>query len=186
MTVDLWHKLLKIGQSQQIKPAGLACRDILRIEAGYSLYGHELSNKIHILESGLHWIIDLNKPDFIGKEAIVDKKSNDYLPQKIVGLQLQQKAIPRRGYEVKVNDEIVGYITSGCILPKEKAQGIALALLNILITNLREMLISLLEIKPFQLKLLVDIFIELTAMPKKKSKKLKQTQAFHKNFLDSF
>ena len=69
-TLVLWEALLK---DTRVKPAGLGARDLLRIEAGYCLYGHELQENISVLESGLDRFIDWEK-EFIGKEALLKEK----------------------------------------------------------------------------------------------------------------
>ncbi len=111
-TSELWDLLLETGQDYGIKPVGLAARDVLRLEAGYSLYGHELTTDNHILESGLKWLVDLDKKEFIGKESIQDKIKQG-VSQKIVGIQTFKKAVPRAGDVLYWNEEVCGVLTSG-------------------------------------------------------------------------
>jgi aminomethyltransferase len=125
---SLWDYLLQKGVGFGLEPAGLGSRDTARLEAGYSLYGHELNDQTPLLESGLHWVVDFNKPDFIGKAALV-KIKNAGLQRKIMGLELIDKAIPREGCEVFLNQIPVGVVTSGTISPLT-SKGIALAFLN--------------------------------------------------------
>ena len=107
--LKIWNDLKKLG----VKVCGLGARDILRLEAGYSLYGHELGDEISVLEAGLNWIIDWDKADFIGKSFLVEQKEKG-LSRKLVGLEFpDRKFIPRNGNDVFVNDKKVGYITSG-------------------------------------------------------------------------
>ena len=106
---EIWDILLKAG----VVPCGLGCRDTLRFEAGLPLYGHELSDEITPLEAGLGMFVKVkDKEEFIGKEAIVAQKEAG-LSRKIVGIELQDKAIPRAGYPVEVNGVQVGEVTTG-------------------------------------------------------------------------
>lgn len=107
---SIWTKLLESGR---VQPCGLGCRDTLRFEVGLPLYGDELADDISPLEAGLGIFVKLDKDDFIGKKAI-EKQKSEGLRRKIVGLELQERAIPRHGYEVlSENDETVGMITTG-------------------------------------------------------------------------
>lgn len=106
---DLWDRLLEAG----VTPCGLGCRDTLRFEAGLPLYGHELSDSITPLEAGLGMFVKVkDKDEFIGRDAIVAQKEAG-LTRKIVGIELQDKAIPRAGYPVEVDGVQVGEVTTG-------------------------------------------------------------------------
>ncbi len=106
---EIWDILLAAG----VTPCGLGCRDTLRFEAGLPLYGHELSDEITPLEAGLGMFVKVkDKEEFIGKEAIAAQKEAG-LTRKIVGIELQDKAIPRAGYPVEVNGEQIGVVTTG-------------------------------------------------------------------------
>ena len=106
---EIWDILLAAG----VVPCGLGCRDTLRFEAGLPLYGHELSDEITPLEAGLGMFVKVkDKEEFIGREAIVAQKEAG-LTRKIVGIELQDKAIPRAGYPVEVNGVQVGEVTTG-------------------------------------------------------------------------
>ena len=106
---EMWDKLLEAG----VVPCGLGCRDTLRFEAGLPLYGHELSDEITPLEAGLGMFAKVKtKADFIGREALVAQKEAG-LTRKSVGIELQDKAIPRAGYPVEINGEQVGIVTTG-------------------------------------------------------------------------
>ena len=106
---DKWDKLLASGE---VKPCGLGCRDTLRFEVGLPLYGDELTDDLSPLEAGLGMFCKLDKEEFVGKEALVKQKAEG-LTRKIVGIELEGKAIPRHGYEVVVNDQVVGHVTTG-------------------------------------------------------------------------
>ena len=115
--VEVWDNLLKAG----VLPCGLGARDVLRLEAGLPLYGHELREEWTPAESGAGWAFKPDKGEFIGREAGMREPS-----QRIVALQMEGKAIPREGYPIAVNGEIVGEITSGTLSPIVGV-GIALA-----------------------------------------------------------
>ncbi len=104
-----WDKLLASGE---VKPCGLGCRDTLRFEVGLPLYGDELTDDLSPLEAGLGMFCKLDKAEFVGKEAVAKQKAEG-LTRKIVGIELEGKAIPRHGYEVVVGDEVVGHVTTG-------------------------------------------------------------------------
>jgi len=94
-------------------PCGLGCRDTLRFEAGLPLYGDELSAEISPVMAGLSMFCKLDKPEFIGKEAIAEQKANG-VSHKLVGIELRDKAIPRAGYPVELHDGTqVGVVTTG-------------------------------------------------------------------------
>ena len=105
-----WDKLIESGRC---KPCGLGCRDTLRFEVGLPLYGDELSADISPVMAGLSMFCKLDKPEFIGKEALAEQKANG-VPQKLVGIELADKAIPRHGYPVlSMEGEPVGEVTTG-------------------------------------------------------------------------
>ena len=107
--VDLWNLFLEDG----ITPCGLGCRDTLRFEAGLPLYGDELSPEISPVMAGLSMFCKLDKPEFIGKEAI-EKQKAEGVARKIVGIELHDNAIPRAGYPVELEDGTqVGVVTTG-------------------------------------------------------------------------
>ena len=107
-TRKVWDKLMKGG----VQPCGLGCRDTLRFEVGLPLYGDELSADITPIEASLSMFVKLDKPEFIGKEALAAQKAEG-VKRRIVGLELEGNAIPRHGYPVEVNGEQVGEITTG-------------------------------------------------------------------------
>ena len=105
---EIWDRLLEAG----VVPCGLGCRDTLRFEAGLPLYGHELSDEITPLEAGLGMFAKVKEKDFIGRDALVAQKEAG-LARKLVGIELQDKAIPRAGYPVEVDGVQVGTVTTG-------------------------------------------------------------------------
>ena len=109
LTVKLWAKLLEMG----VKPCGLGCRDTLRFEAALPLYGHELTDEISPIEAGLGIFVKTDKPEFIGREAVL-KLKEEGPRRKLVGIELLDRAIPRAGYAVLDTDgNQVGEVTTG-------------------------------------------------------------------------
>lgn len=104
-----WDTLIN---SKEVTPCGLGCRDTLRFEVALPLYGHELSAEITPIEAGLGSFVKMDKPEFIGKEAIANQKEHGIL-QKVVGIELHDKAVPRNGYDIEVNGVRIGYVTTG-------------------------------------------------------------------------
>ena len=108
-TQEIWQKLLEAG----VTPCGLGCRDTLRFEAGLPLYGDELSADITPIEAGLGMFCKLDKEEFIGREAIARQKAEG-TPKKLVGIEIADRAIPRAGYPVELEDGTqVGVVTTG-------------------------------------------------------------------------
>jgi len=114
----IWNTLLKAGA----QPCGLGARDILRLEAAFPLYGHELTDKITPMEAGLGMFVKLDKPDFNGKSVLLSMKKNG-IPNRIYALKMIEPAVPREGYKVYQAEDSadnadnsrkpLGYITSG-------------------------------------------------------------------------
>ena len=107
--VACWDKLMASGRC---KPCGLGCRDTLRFEVGLPLYGDELSAEISPIMAGLGIFVKLDKPSFIGREAVAAQKAEGPA-RKIVGIALEGHAIPRHGYEVMADGKKVGEVTTG-------------------------------------------------------------------------
>lgn len=109
LIIEYWDKLIESGRC---KPCGLGCRDTLRFEVGLPLYGNELSNEISPVMAGLSMFCKLDKDEFIGKDTIAEQKANG-VSRKVVGIELEGQAVPRHGYNVLCNGEIVGTVTTG-------------------------------------------------------------------------
>jgi aminomethyltransferase len=110
--VRLWHALLAAGKPHGLLPAGLGARDTLRLEASYCLYGHELDEQTNPLEARLGWTVKLNSGDFIGRDALVRVKAQG--PRKLlVGVALLERGVPRAGYALYAQDQLIGSLTSG-------------------------------------------------------------------------
>ncbi len=106
--VEIWKKFIAAG----VTPCGLGCRDTLRFEAGLPLYGDELSPEISPVMAGLGMFCKYEK-DFIGKEALLEQKAGN-IGRKLVGIEIEDKAIPRAGYPVETADgKEVGIVTTG-------------------------------------------------------------------------
>ena len=106
---ECWDKLMACGR---YKPCGLGCRDTLPFEVGLTHYGDELSADISPVMAGLSMFCKLDKPEFIGREALVDQKENG-VARRLVGIELEGKAIPRHGYAVLKDGEVIGEVTTG-------------------------------------------------------------------------
>lgn len=122
--IELWRSLLAAG----VTPCGLAARDTLRLEAGMCLYGQDLDDTTTPLEAGLGWLVHLeSKGAFIGK-AVLEKQKREGVQRRLVALEMVGKSIPRHGYPLLLDGQVLGTITSGTLAPT-LGKGIALAYL---------------------------------------------------------
>ena len=124
--IALWQQLLADG----VSPCGLGARDTLRLEAAMHLYGNDMDAGTTPLEAGLGWLVHLEMPKpFVGREAL-ERQTAAEVPRRLVGLELQGRAIPRHGYAVLAHGdggaEVIGTVTSGSWSPTLQ-KGIALA-----------------------------------------------------------
>jgi aminomethyltransferase len=127
-TVKMWGALLDAGEEFGIRPCGLGARNTLRLEAGMSLYGHEISEEINVFEAGLDRWLKLDKGPFIGREALLAVQVAGGSKRKIVGLEMVDRGIGRDGYPVlDLEGREIGVITSGSPAPFLKTN-IAMAL----------------------------------------------------------
>ncbi|MDZ7375390.1 MAG: glycine cleavage system aminomethyltransferase GcvT, partial [candidate division KSB1 bacterium] len=108
----VWEAVMQAGKEFDIEPIGLGARDTLRLEMKYCLYGNDIDQTTNPLEAGLGWITKLDKGDFIGRDAIL-KAKNDGLKRKLIGFEMDGRAIPRHGYPIYANSENIGTVTSG-------------------------------------------------------------------------
>lgn len=121
----VWDEIIKAG-GEDLMPAGLGARDTLRFEAKLPLYGQEIDQDITPLEAGLGLFVKLDNDDFIGKEALVQQKEGN-ISRTLVEFEMVEKGIPRSHYEVQVNGENIGWVTSGAHSPTfNKGMGLAL------------------------------------------------------------
>ena len=127
-TVKMWNALLEGGAEFGIRPCGLGARNTLRLEAGMSLYGHEISEEINVLEAGLDRWLKLDKGEFIGRDALLAVQNSGGPRRKIVGLEMIERGIGRDGYPVlDLEGNAIGTVTSGSPAPFLKTN-IAMAL----------------------------------------------------------
>ncbi len=116
---QLWNKILDAGDSGSptgVLPCGLAARNTLRLEAGLTLYGHEIDETTTLLEANLGWICKLDKGDFIGRETLARQKQ-DGIKRKLVGFEVTDRGIARDDQAVIVDGEQIGKVTSGSPAP---------------------------------------------------------------------
>lgn len=121
---SLWNRLMEVGNEHGVKPCGLGARDTLRIEMGFSLYGHEIDEDINPLQAGLDRYVKMDADNFIGKE-VLSKALDEGLSQKLVGFEMIDRGIPRQGYSIFKNGAFLGNVTSGTLSPSlEKSIGL--------------------------------------------------------------
>jgi aminomethyltransferase len=113
----VWEKILEIGRNYSLCLCGLGARDVLRIEAGYPLYGQEIDENTNPYEASLGWTVKLNK-DFIGKKELI-KIKKEGIEKKRVGFIMKKRAMPRRNYFIydEKEEKIIGWVTSGTYSP---------------------------------------------------------------------
>jgi aminomethyltransferase len=127
-TVKMWDALMEAGEEFGIRPCGLGARNTLRLEAGMSLYGHEISEEINALEAGLDRFLKLDKGEFIGRDALLAVVASGGPKRKIIGLEMVDRGIGRDGYTVHdLEGNQIGVVTSGSPAPFLKTN-IAMAL----------------------------------------------------------
>jgi len=113
---QIWHRVFEAGKSFGIKPIGLAARDTLRLEMGYCLYGNDIDDTTSPIEAGLGWITKFTK-DFINATFLA-KQKEDKPTRKLVGFEMNEKSVPRHGYDiVNANGDVIGIVTSGTMSP---------------------------------------------------------------------
>ena len=130
---SVWGEIMSAGADFGIKPCGLGARNTLRLEAKLALYGHEIGPSISPLEADLGWIVKLEKAEFAGKQALEKQKAAG-VTRKLAGFEMTGRGIARDGYEVLVDGEPAGWVTSGgpsptlgkniglCLLPVRLAE----------------------------------------------------------------
>ncbi len=113
---QVWDEIMKAGEEFEIKPAGLGARDTLRLEMGFALYGNDIDDDTSPIEAGLGWIVKFSK-HFVNAEDLKKQKESG-IEKKLVGFIMEEKGIPRSGYEIlNDKDEVVGKVTSGSMSP---------------------------------------------------------------------
>ena len=121
----VWDAILKAGKSAGVIPAGLGARDTLRLEAAMRLYGNDMDETTTVVEADLGWIVGWKKAEFLGSDVLRKQKAEG-APRKLVGFEMIDRAIGRHGYDVYVNGQKAGVVTSGTQTPfVKKAIGMA-------------------------------------------------------------
>jgi aminomethyltransferase len=113
----IWTTLLDAGAGRGLHPAGLGARDTLRLEAGYCLYGNDITTETNPYEAGLGWVVKPDASDFIGRDALRAIKEEGPR-RKLIGFIAQERGIPRHGHDILARDgTIIGTVTSGTQSP---------------------------------------------------------------------
>jgi len=112
----IWNKVFEAGKPFDIKPIGLAARDTLRLEMGFCLYGNDINDTTSPIEAGLGWITKFTK-EFVNSEHLKQQKEKG-VTRKLVGFEMQERAVPRHDYEIVDKDgNSIGIVTSGTMSP---------------------------------------------------------------------
>ncbi len=131
--VKVWNDILAAGAPFGIKPCGLGARNTLRLESAMSLYGHEIGASITPFDAKLDWIVKMDKGDFLGRDALVKQREKG-VTRTLAGFEMVGRGIARDGYEVFLDGEQAGWVTSGspaptlnkniglCLLPVDRAK----------------------------------------------------------------
>jgi len=111
--LKVWNDLIAAGA----KPCGLGARDSTRLEAGLWLYGNDIDESINPVEAGLRWVVKMKKPGyFIGKRSL-QKIIEEGVKKTLVGVMMEERGIPRHGYEILDGENPIGLVTSGGMSP---------------------------------------------------------------------
>jgi aminomethyltransferase len=117
---QIWDELLTRGQAAGLKAAGLGARDLLRLDMGYLLYGNDISEQTSPLEASAAWVVDFEKGDFVGREAM-RRRQEEGLRLRLIAFELLQKAVPRHGFRIledgPAGPKDIGEVTSGNLSP---------------------------------------------------------------------
>jgi aminomethyltransferase len=111
-----YSSLIQGGSASGLTPCGLGARDTLRLEMGYRLYGNDLDEQHTALEAGLGWVVKLDKPDFVGREALLREKAQGSR-RRFVAFRLRESGVPRRGNILYSGGQAIGEATSGTFSP---------------------------------------------------------------------
>lgn len=118
---QIWDALFEVGKEYGLQPIGLGARDSLRLEKWYCLYGHDIDDTTSPIEAGLGWITKfVDGKDFIDRDYLLKQKTEG-VKRKLVHFELQERGIPRNGYELcDAEGNKIGHVTSGIMLPGTK------------------------------------------------------------------
>lgn len=116
--LTIWNAIFEAGKPEGIKPIGLGARDTLRLEMGFCLYGNDIDDTTSPLEAGLGWITKfVDGKNFTNRAALEAQKATG-VRRKLCAFQLQDKGVPRHGYEiVDAEGRVIGHVTSGTMSP---------------------------------------------------------------------
>lgn len=117
--LKIWEIVFDAGKEFNVKPIGLGARDTLRFEMRYCLYGNDIDNTTNPLEAGLGWVVKFDKGDFIGREALLKIRESG-IKRKLVGFEAVDNGIPRPHNKIFINNQEIGYVTSGTFSPSLK------------------------------------------------------------------
>lgn len=115
---DLWDLIIKKGKPHGLIPAGLGCRDTLRMEMKYCLHGNDINSETNPIEAGLGWITKFEKGSFIGLKACQRIKEN--IKRKLICFEMLERAIPRKNCQIFCKNQNIGVVTSGTMSPSLK------------------------------------------------------------------
>jgi aminomethyltransferase len=115
---EMWNGIFEAGEEFGIKPIGLAARDTLRLEMGYCLYGNDIDDTTSPIEAGLGWVTKFNNGRrYIDRDFLM-MQQNEGVTRRLRGFVLEERGIPRHGYElVNEDDSVIGHVTSGTMSP---------------------------------------------------------------------
>ena len=111
-----WEQLLKAGEGDQVKPAGLGARDLLRLDVGYLLYGNDMDEQTTPLEAGVEWVVAWNKGPFQGQPALQQQKEQG-VTRRLIGFEMMERGVPRHDMAILKDGETRGKVTSGNFSP---------------------------------------------------------------------
>ena len=119
MRVAAWESILAAGARHGVKPIGLGARDSLRLEAAMPLYGHELTDETTPLDAGLAKFLDLEKPSFIGRDALLAQRAAGVPARRLACAEMLQRGpVPRQGFAFHApGGDAIGAVTSGMLSP---------------------------------------------------------------------
>ena len=120
IVVRVWEDLMAQGQSFGVTPCGLGARDVLRLEAGYLLYGQDVDDEHTSYEAGYGWVVKLDKGDFIGRDALAKQKASG-VKRKLTGVKLLERGVPRHDTPVIVDGKEAGKLCSATFSPSLQA-----------------------------------------------------------------
>ncbi len=113
---EVWEAIAAGGAKVGLEPCGLGARDTLRLEMKYALYGNDIDESTDPYEAGLGWIVKLDAGEFVGRAALA-RAADEGPDRRLVGFRLLERGIPRPGYPVSLEDEVVGEVRSGAMSP---------------------------------------------------------------------